>query len=205
VAGHIPLILGFDTSAAACRVALMRGETVLAQHCEAMVKGQAESLLPLCENMLRAVGVSIKDLDAIGVGTGPGHFTGIRIAVSAARGLALGLGVPAIGVSAFDALQDGANGPCACAVDARHSEVYLQIYNDEKTAGPPVLLPAAELPPFDGPLIGHGGIAPAHPTAVAICRVAQARMGKAGTRPAPLYLRPADAAPARDAPPTILT
>jgi N6-L-threonylcarbamoyladenine synthase len=66
------------------------------------------------------------------------------------------------------------------------------------------LTAADSLPPFDGPLIGHGGVAPANPVAVAICHLAQSRLGRAQPRPAPLYLRPADAAPARDAPPTIL-
>jgi N6-L-threonylcarbamoyladenine synthase len=62
-----------------------------------------------------------------------------------------------------------------------------------------------QLPKFDGPLIGAGGVSPAHPTAVAICHLVRNRLNSPGERPAPLYLRPADAAPARDAPPKLLT
>ncbi|PJE34371.1 tRNA (adenosine(37)-N6)-threonylcarbamoyltransferase complex dimerization subunit type 1 TsaB, partial [Pseudooceanicola lipolyticus] len=85
-----PTILAFDTSAAHCAAALLSGDRLLASHAEAMSRGQAERLLPLLEDMLDRAGLGWRDLDAIGVGTGPGNFTGIRIAVSAARGLALG-------------------------------------------------------------------------------------------------------------------
>jgi len=69
-----------------------------------MARGQAERLMPMLEEMLAQAGHAWRDLAAIGVGTGPGNFTGIRIAVSAARGLSLALGVPAIGVSGFEIL-----------------------------------------------------------------------------------------------------
>ncbi|MEN8738203.1 MAG: tRNA (adenosine(37)-N6)-threonylcarbamoyltransferase complex dimerization subunit type 1 TsaB, partial [Phaeobacter gallaeciensis] len=98
-----PLVLGFDTSAAHCAAALLRGDTVVAEALEPMTRGQAERLMPLLEEVLATGGATWADLDAIGVGVGPGNFTGIRIAVSAARGLALGLGVPAVGIDGFDA------------------------------------------------------------------------------------------------------
>lgn len=200
-----PLIIGFDTSQAACRVALIRGKDVLAQSSEEMSKGQAERLLPLCEEVLLGAGFTPKDLAAVGVGIGPGNFTGIRISVSAARGLALGLAIPAIGVSAFEALQYGQTDACACALDARRDHVYIQHFDAAGSATAPVLASATTLPTVTGPVIGYQGADPLHPTAVAICHLTAMRYKAPHPRPAPLYLRPADAAPARDAPPTILT
>ncbi|MEM9576484.1 MAG: tRNA (adenosine(37)-N6)-threonylcarbamoyltransferase complex dimerization subunit type 1 TsaB [Pseudomonadota bacterium] len=201
---HTPTILGFDSSSAACKVALLRGDAVLMHRVEEMAKGQAERLMTLCSELMRDAGIAPSDLTAIGVGTGPGNFTGIRISVSAARGLALGLGVPALGVTAFEALQYGQKTACSCAVDARRDEAYLQAFDASGQAAEAVICPAANLPMTTETLIGHGGAAPAYPTAIAICRVAGERLGQPQPRPAPVYIRPADAAPARDAPPVIL-
>ncbi|MFD2740332.1 tRNA (adenosine(37)-N6)-threonylcarbamoyltransferase complex dimerization subunit type 1 TsaB [Sulfitobacter aestuarii] len=198
-----PLVLGFDTSAAHCAAALLSGDEIIASAEEPMARGQAERLLVLCEELLASAAVSYDRLDALGVGTGPGNFTGIRIAVSAARGLALGLGIPAVGIPIFDALRFGTEGPCACAVDARRDQVYLQGFGNSHLDEPRVVA-LDSLPDFDGPLIGTGGRAPALPLAEAIARLAADRYLDAPERPAPLYLRPADAAPARDAPPVIL-
>lgn len=198
-----PLVLAFDTAAAHCAAALLSGDRVLQSAVEPMAKGQAERLLVLCRELMANAGVNIDDLTAIGVGIGPGNFTGIRISVSAARGLALGLGVPAVGVSTFDALRFGVDGPCVCAVDARRDMVYLQGYENPGFSEPE-RYQVAELPPFEGPLIGAGGQQPAHPIAEAIARLTAIRYLSETTRPAPLYLRPADAAPGRDTAPVIL-
>ena len=198
-----PLVLAFDTSAALCAAGLLSGDQILASAQEEMAKGQAERLMVLCQEILQSADISFQNLDAIGVGIGPGNFTGIRISVSGARGLALGLGKPAIGVSTFDALRWGAIGPCACAVDARQGQVYLKGYENPSLADP-AQYDALSLPSFDGPLIGMGGQAPAFPIAEAIAQIAADRLGTDQPRPAPLNLRPADAAPPRDAPPVIL-
>lgn len=199
------IILGFDTSTSACRVAVLQGNQLLAAHSEDMRRGQAERLLVLCEETLAACDLQTSDLTAIGVGIGPGNFTGIRISVAAARGLALGLGVPAIGVSSFEALRFGIQGPCACAIDARRAQVYLQTFDESGFFEKPMLCATEKLPSFEGPLIGQGGQDPHYPQAVAICHIARAKLGSRMPRPAPLYLRPADAAPARDAPPNRLS
>jgi len=73
----------------------VRGAATLAETTEPMVRGQAERLFPMIEDLLLSAGVTWPEIDTIGVGTGPGNFTGIRISVSAARGLALALGIPA--------------------------------------------------------------------------------------------------------------
>ncbi len=155
-----------------------------------MGRGQAERLIPMLEEVLATAGKEWSDLDRIGVGIGPGNFTGIRIAVSAARGLALGLDIPAIGVSTFDAIHQ-AEPDAVAAVLAPRGQVYLCA-----SGGTPELRPLAE---------AVGAVMIDKPTILAerIARVAAVR-SPSDARPAPLYIRPADAAPSRDAPPVIL-
>ena len=198
------LILAFDTSVAHCAAALLSGDTVLASASEEMARGQAERILPLCQELLVQAGKTVRDLDAIGVGVGPGNFTGIRISVSAARGLSLGLGVPAVGVTSFEALRLGSDAPCICAVDARRDRVYVQRFEAGLTQEPEECA-AADLATSDLPVIGAFGRGPFYPVAEAIARIAAGRWRETSSRPAPLYLRAADAAPARDAPPAILS
>ena len=194
------IILAFDTSAAHCAAALLWDDKVLLRH-EPMAKGQAERLMPLLEEMLAQAGIGWADLCAIGVGTGPGNFTGVRISVAAARGLALGLGVPAIGVTAFEALAFGTQHPVSVVMDARQDEVYVQSFADH-TPGPAQLIAAAARPVGD--VIGHGGAAPEFPIAEAIARITALRFRAPQPRPAPFYLRSANAAPPTDPPPVIL-
>lgn len=146
-------VLGFDTSAAHCAAAVICGDRVLAQRVEPMTRGQAERLFPLLEELLAEAGLSWPDLDAIGVGVGPGNFTGIRISVAAARGLALSLGIPAVGVSATEAAACDALRPCRAVVPLRGEEVVWQDFGPcadipakRDAADPPVAvdgLPAA--------------------------------------------------------------
>lgn len=199
-----PVVLAFDTASARCDVAITRGDDVIAQRVEEMAKGQAERLLVICAELLDEAGISMTDLDVIGVGTGPGNFTGIRISVSAARGLALGLDVPAVGITAFDALGFGHTPPFACAVDARRDHIYFQSTYVSGHKSDAALMHLTDRPCHQGPLIGAGGLHAAQPIAVAIARLAGARRDDSPERPAPFYLRPADAAPAKDAPPKIL-
>ncbi|WP_020043057.1 tRNA (adenosine(37)-N6)-threonylcarbamoyltransferase complex dimerization subunit type 1 TsaB, partial [Salipiger mucosus] len=138
-----PLVLGFDTSAAHCAAALLCGDTLLEARAEEMSRGQAERLVPLLEELLTGQGAAWSDLARIGVGTGPGNFTGIRIAVATARGLSLGLRVPAIGVTSFEAVHLEAPGATA-AVPATRGRVYLSRADSapelvEEAAAPPDL------------------------------------------------------------------
>ncbi|MCG6904515.1 MAG: tRNA (adenosine(37)-N6)-threonylcarbamoyltransferase complex dimerization subunit type 1 TsaB [Rhodobacter sp.] len=215
-----PLILGFDTSAAHCAAVLLCGDTVLADAHEEMTKGQAERLIPMLEQVLTQAGAGWGDLAALGVGIGPGNFTGVRISVSAARGLALGLGIPAVGVSALEAQVFGLPGVTVSSLDARRDALYVQVF---EMGAPhfPVLCDMASLPPIPAraapSCIGHmnqeiaarcagHAKAAALPMAEAIARIAGQRMhNDTLKRPAPLYLRGADAAPPRAAPPVILS
>lgn len=188
------LVLGFDTSARHCAAALMRGDRVLVQRSEEMARGQAERLMPLLEEVLAEAGVSWGDLNVIGVGVGPGNFTGIRISVSAARGLALALDVPAVGVSSFEATSVDIEGPHIAGVEAPRGQVYTCA-----PGGTPSLEPEA---PTDGPRL----VLPPDPAglAVNIARIAAIRREETA-RPAPMYIKAADAAPPRDPAPVILS
>lgn len=215
-------VLAFDTSAAHCAAALLLpGGQCLHRHAE-MAKGQAEALMPMLEDLLHSAGLGWRELTALGVGTGPGDFTGVRISVAAARGLSLALGIPAIGVTIFDALAEGLPRPLAVVQDARRDGVYLQILGPSpapatETTGASL---EATLIPRDPaverlrglPRIGTAAadfgtedvLTPAMPLAEAIARLARARAGIPQPRPAPFYLRGADAAPPSEAPPVIL-
>ena len=166
-----------------------------------MAKGQAERLMPLLAEMLAEAGIGWADLCAIGVGTGPGNFTGVRISVAAARGLALGLGVPAIGVTAFDALAFGTQHPVSVVMDARRDEIYVQSFGDHGP-GPARFVAAADRPA--GAVIGLDGRAPRYPLAEAIARITGQLFRTPQPRPAPFYLRAADAAPPSGPAPVIL-
>lgn len=201
------LIIGFDTSGPYCSAALWRDEICLASAHEDMAKGQAERLMPLLSSLLDSAGVNWGDLSALGVGIGPGNFTGIRISVAAARGLALSNGIPALGVSLTEALAEGATGPVLALLDARREQVYAQIIGQEAA---PQLLPLCQISQFyakfDGTVIGHQAeqiaaelgcaAAPAaHAPGSAIARIAARRAGPETPRPAPLYVRSPDATP----------
>ncbi|UFS64034.1 tRNA (adenosine(37)-N6)-threonylcarbamoyltransferase complex dimerization subunit type 1 TsaB [Paracoccus denitrificans] len=193
------LSLGFDTSAAHCAAALLQGDRVLFHRHEEMARGQAERLFPLLDEVLAAAGIGWRDLSVIGCGIGPGNFTGIRISVAAARGLSLSLGIPAIGVSVTEAAAHGLPRPCRVAVPSRTGEVIWQDFGTGQATGPQQCA-SHDLPPGPAPL------PPAMPLAEAIARIAAARRDQPDLpRPAPIYLRPADAAPARDRGPLILS
>lgn len=197
------IVLAFDTSAAHCAAALLSDGRVILRE-EAMDKGQAERLLPLLEELLAEGGIGWRDLTALAVGTGPGNFTGVRISVAAARGLALGLGIPAIGVTRLEALAHGLPRPLTVVEDARRGEVYVQTFGSDGP-GPAQLCPAD--PAVSGAVTGsgaEGGLPAAMPLAQAIAEIAAQRLGTAQPRPAPFYLRGADAAPPADPPPVIL-
>lgn len=190
-------LIAFDTSAAHCAAALLLGDRIVTRVDE-MAKGQAEHLMPMLEEMLRAEGLGWADLDGIGVGIGPGNFTGIRISVAAARGLALGLGKPAIGVSGFAARAEGAQVPVTATIPAPRGMQYVQDF-ETAAESTPALVPATDPLRFSA--------APEKPAAeliAAVARIAASRLGTDQPRPAPLYVRPADAAPPREAAPVIL-
>jgi tRNA threonylcarbamoyladenosine biosynthesis protein TsaB len=196
-------VLAFDTSAAHCAAVLLCGDRVL-QRVEPMAKGQAERLIPLLEELLAEAGISWGDLCAIGVGTGPGNFTGVRISVALARGLALGLGIPAVGITVLEAMALGASRPATVIIDARRDEVYLQTFTETGTGDAAIIAADAAQSNAIGKIIDAGGQAPQFGLAEAIARITQTRWRQPQPRPAPFYLRGADAAPPSDTAPVIL-
>ncbi|MBC7736923.1 MAG: tRNA (adenosine(37)-N6)-threonylcarbamoyltransferase complex dimerization subunit type 1 TsaB [Candidatus Saccharibacteria bacterium] len=190
------LILAFDTSAAHCAAALLSGPRIVTR-VEMMAKGQAERLVPMLDEVLAAERVDWRDLDALVVGIGPGNFTGIRIAVALARGLALGLGIPAVGVTGFEALAFGRTRPLTVALEAPRGQAYVQVFGMD-VVGPAEIVDTA---PVGALRVQDVDVAL---FVTALAQAGQAKTATAQPRPAPFYLRSADAAPASDQPPLIL-
>ena len=193
------IVLAVDTSAAHCAAALLFGEGRLVTHAEEMAKGQAERLVPMLEELLAAENLHWSDLTLLAVGTGPGNFTGIRIAVALVRGLALGLKIPAIGVTGFEALVFGQDLPLWTLIDAPRGQFYAQEFPD----GVPKIIEAEAVLALDAPVRRRADL-DAAAFVGAVARVAWARAPGENPRPAPFYLRGADAAPSADPPPRIL-
>jgi tRNA threonylcarbamoyladenosine biosynthesis protein TsaB len=113
------LILAFDTATDVATSALVADGEVLGERVS-----RALTLLEDVDALLRQAGAHTRDVDALAVGIGPGSFTGVRVGLATARGLALALGVPVAGVSTLDALASGAPGAVP-VVDARRGEVFV--------------------------------------------------------------------------------
>ena len=215
------MVLGLDSATSACSAALWRDGAVVARRLELMARGHAEALMPMAEAVMEAAGAGFAALDAVGVTVGPGAFTGVRIGLAAARGLALAAGVPALGVTTFEVLAaavpeaERVGRTLLVAIDSKRTDVYVQLFDAalEPISEPAALAPAAlaaRLP--DGPLLTVGdGVAllapvladravaassaPRHPDAgwVAILAADCLAGSRPAAPPAPLYLRPPDA------------
>lgn len=125
------LVAAIETTGPAGSVALLRGESVLGE--EALGDGTTHgaALHPALERLLKAAGVTAKDLGLVVAGTGPGSFTGMRVGVGAARSLAFAVGCPVVGVPSFDAL--AVEGSSVSAVrDARKGDVYFALYGPKR-------------------------------------------------------------------------
>jgi tRNA threonylcarbamoyladenosine biosynthesis protein TsaB len=123
-------LLALETSTELCSVALLH-DGVICKREEYAPRRHAELLLTQCEDVLAEAGLSRRDLDAVAVGRGPGAFTGVRLAISAAQGIALALDLPVLPVSslaalAMDAPADG--NPILAVIDARMGEIYAGVF-----------------------------------------------------------------------------
>ena len=216
-------ILALDTSMGACSAALLRHDGVLFARQERMTRGHAEALMPMVADVMSESGVAFGALDRICATTGPGSFTGVRIAISAARGLALVTGAKLFGVDSLtvmakQALATGIAGgaPFAVAVDARRGMLYFGLYDGaaRKLDGPILIAPddAANLLPgalrtavgsgaatlaeaaaSRGPLIA-ARLLDLEPSATELAVLAR-ESGETVPVLRPLYLRPPDARP----------
>lgn len=127
------LILAIDTALDACAAAVLDTERsqLIANESHAMKRGHAEALMPLIARVMKESGLSFPELDRIAATTGPGSFTGLRVGLSAARGIALAAGKPAVGVTTLAAyaapiVSESGQHPVISAIDARHDHVYFQ-------------------------------------------------------------------------------
>jgi tRNA threonylcarbamoyladenosine biosynthesis protein TsaB len=127
-----PMLLAFDTSSAACTAALFDGGTCVAQRDELIGRGHSERLVPMIAELLQGARPT-----SILVGVGPGSFTGIRVAIAAAHGLAIGWSAQLEGMSSLALLAAGASGEgeVAAAVIGGHGELFVQQF-DASTAEP---------------------------------------------------------------------
>ncbi|MCD6618207.1 MULTISPECIES: tRNA (adenosine(37)-N6)-threonylcarbamoyltransferase complex dimerization subunit type 1 TsaB [Aeromonas] len=147
-------ILAVDTATEACSAALLVGDKLFSRWEEAP-RDHTRKILPMVQAVLEDAGISLSDLDAIAFGRGPGSFTGVRIGISVAQGLAFGAGVPMIGISTLAAMAQGAyrlDGAeqVLTAIDARMNEVYfgryelidgrMQLVGDEVVSEPAALV-----------------------------------------------------------------
>jgi tRNA threonylcarbamoyladenosine biosynthesis protein TsaB len=128
------LILAIDTALDACAAAVLDTEAggLIAQESQAMKRGHAEALMPLIARVIEQSGIGFAGLDRIAVTTGPGSFTGLRVGISAARGIALAANKPVVGVTTLTAyaapvVSQNSEQPVISAIDARHDQVYLQV------------------------------------------------------------------------------
>jgi tRNA threonylcarbamoyl adenosine modification protein YeaZ len=138
------MLLAFDTTLDVCSVALLDSAGAVAvQIREPMSRGHAEALVPMIDRVLQEAGVSMDKLERIAVTTGPGTFTGVRVGVSAARGLALALKLPVAGITTLEMLAGGAlfSGDVArgarilATIDARRGQAYLALYESGLSKG----------------------------------------------------------------------
>ena len=149
-------ILAFDTSTEYCSVALWQ-DGAESGRCEHVGQRHSEVLIPMLDDLLRNAGIRLADLDGIAFGAGPGSFTGVRIACSAAQGLALGADKPVVGICTLQALAEDAGGDRVIAVlDARMAEVYYAAYEKRQGTWHTVHEPELCLPQ-QAPAVGGAG------------------------------------------------
>ncbi len=149
-AGSPQIGLALDSAGLACSVAVSLGEEVVAEERIATMHGQAEALLPLVDRAMREAGQMAAALDFVVATVGPGSFTGIRVGLAAARGIALATGARLLGVTSFDAVAVRAARhdlseprPLLVALESRREDFYVQFFDAH---GDALREPAAIMP-----------------------------------------------------------
>ena len=129
-------VLAFDSSGSACSAAVRDGERLIAREFARMETGQAERLVPMIADAMAAADLDFDALDLIAVTLGPGAFTGVRIGIATAEGLALATGLPALGLTSFEAVAAAvppalrAGRSLIVAIESRREELYLQAFDE---------------------------------------------------------------------------
>src|SRR5712671_1526496 len=216
-------VLAIDTALGACSAAVLDTDlgAVIASESTVMFRGHAEAVMPMIARVMDQAGIDFSSLDRVAVTTGPGSFTGLRVGIAAARGIALAAGRPAIGLttlSGFAAphIAEDDTKSVVAVIDARHDHVYLQVFGP----GGRTLVPARIAPLREAVRAAMSGTvrivgnaadlmatswpsAQSAPELVEQCAAPDigwvARLGAAATEghspPKPLYLRAPDAQP----------
>jgi tRNA threonylcarbamoyladenosine biosynthesis protein TsaB len=146
--------LALETSTRRGSVALLEDGSLVTALEHEQPNAHAELLLPLLERALAETGWAKSSLDRLGVGVGPGSFTGLRVGIALAEGLSVGLDRPLIGVGSLLAMAYGGlslrpHGPCCALLDARRAELFAAVYFDgHQEQHAPVALPLQHLPEF---------------------------------------------------------
>lgn len=217
-------LLAIESSGGALSVAIAAPDSrILAQVTEVMMRGHAERILPMIAEVLAKAGLSALDLGAVAATVGPGSFTGIRVGLAAARGIGLAADIPVIGIGSAAAVAQAqlsaASGlPQLVLIDSRRADLFIQAFDAEGTPlGDAVALPPEDLRSFVSDLAGDGlfvtgDAAEAHAEALALPNVTLAPCGPPPASavatlarraladsyplptPAPVYIRPPDAA-----------
>ena len=198
-------LLAIDTAADLCAASILdtdAGER--GRHVLDLGKGHAEHLMAVIETALEEAGTAYADLGGVAVSVGPGSFTGVRVGVAAARGLALALKIPAVGVTTLEALAhekraDNPGRPVIARIEAGRGQVYVAAFSSD---GTPTFGPAALDAQAAAAFIGKAGqdvvVATgrtADISAYALIGAERLAGGTPAERPKPLYLREADARP----------
>jgi len=132
------LILAIDTALDACSAGVLDTDAarLIALESQPMKRGHAEALMPLIARVIKQAGIAFASFDRIAVTTGPGSFTGLRVGLSAARGIALAANKTAVGLTTLAAyaapvVSENAEQPVISAIDARHDQVYFQVVSGD--------------------------------------------------------------------------
>ncbi|MDR3440413.1 tRNA (adenosine(37)-N6)-threonylcarbamoyltransferase complex dimerization subunit type 1 TsaB [Telmatospirillum sp.] len=209
-------VLAFDCSTQSCSTAVLSRDNVLSWRFAVMARGQSEALMPMIEETLVEAGVGWADLELIGVTVGPGTFTGIRIGLAAARGMALAGRFPVAGVGSLEAVAYAVPEPerrdrtILVALDSKRADLFFQAFASDLTpiCEPFAAPPEAAIRRFSGPLLLAGdaaerlaaiardaqmSTAAGHPDARVVGRLAALRhQNGCALPPEPVYLRPPD-------------
>lgn len=204
------IVLAIDTAGVDCSAAVYDSDkgAVLGQATETIGRGHAEKLMEKIDAALAEAGLPLEAVERIAVTVGPGSFTGIRVGVAAARGLALALGIPAVGVSTLAVLAAAETGgaPVVAAIDAKRGEVYVQDFDQTGPIGEATIGSiddaqnlvrrlGARVTGSAAPLLA-GDAVETQPDHFPIAIVAKlGAVGDPAGKPKPLYLRGPDAKP----------
>jgi tRNA threonylcarbamoyladenosine biosynthesis protein TsaB len=207
-------VLAIDTCLDACQAALVDHDAVVFSRAEPMHRGHQERLAPMLAEAMDQAGADFAGIGRIGVTVGPGSFTGLRVGLAFAKGLAIALGVPCVGIGVLEALAASADcgGRVLAAVDAKRSQAYLQLFQAGRAlcgaeavllddapgwlarrGGPAGLTIVGSGAPLLAPMAAPARLEPlSGPDPVLLARLA-AFADPASAPPRPVYLRAPDA------------